>query len=349
MVDYSGWLLPVQFEGIVAEVNRARRQAVLFDVSHMGEVLVEGAGALAFLQEMITNDLTGLKDGAIIYSPVCYPDGGTVDDILIYRYRSDKYLLVVNAANTAKDIAWFKEHAGDDVVLQDLSAKVAEIALQGPNSKAILASLTGEAVTNLKYYHFLPKVELAGVSCLISRTGYTGEDGFEIYCDPAEAPAVWEALMHAGSEKYGLGPAGLGARDVLRLEACLPLYGHELSAELSPLMAGLNRFVRLEKEIPFIGREALREQQRRGPAKKLVALTVTGRGVIRENYPVYAGDEEIGWVSSGTFSPTFEKSLGMAFITPGKAAVGDALAVMIRGKAHPVKVEKIPIYRRVKP
>ncbi|MEW5784009.1 MAG: glycine cleavage system aminomethyltransferase GcvT [Bacillota bacterium] len=350
IVNYSGWLLPVQFAGIVSEVNRARQKAVLFDVSHMGEVTVEGAGAEAYLQKIVTNDLSLLKDGAVIYSPLCYPDGGTVDDILIYRYNWDRFLLVVNAANTEKDYAWLMRHArnGESVALHNISVETAQIALQGPASPAILSPLTAVPLGELKYHHFLPEVELAGIKCMVSRTGYTGEDGYEIYCAAAQAGILWDAVMSAGRERLGLGPAGLGARDVLRLEAGLPLYGHELSAALSPLMAGLDRFVSFKKQIPFIGREALLEQKRVGPGKKLVGLTVTGRGVIREGYPVLAGDAEIGWVSSGTYSPTFEKSLGMAFLTPEKAVAGEELLVMIRGRAHPVKVEKIPLYRRVK-
>lgn len=347
MVDYNGWLLPVQFEGIVFEVRQTRQKAGLFDVSHMGEIMVEGEGVLDFLQKMVTNDLSSMQDNSIRYSPVCYPHGGTVDDILVYRYNRDKYLLVVNAANAAKDYAWFKENLDRGVALTDISAETAELALQGPNSLAIMRSLTDRSLEKMGYYHFLDSVELAGVSCLVSRTGYTGEDGFEIYCPAGRAPAVWEAIWNAAQVKdLGLVPVGLGARDVLRLEAGLPLYGHELSEKLTPLDAGLGRFVALDKTGGFIGREALLEQKKTGTAKKLAGLIMRERGVIRENYRVTAGGKDIGWVSSGTYSPTFEKSLGMAYLDHDRAVPGEAVEVIIRERPHAAQVVKIPFYRR---
>ncbi len=349
MVDYSGWLLPVQFEGIIAEVRQTRQKAGIFDVSHMGEFMVEGSGAAEYLQKLVTNDIATLPDSAVRYSPVCYPHGGTVDDILIYRYNREQYLLVVNAANAAKDLAWFKENLGKDVVLADISSETAEIALQGPNSLSILSSLTNLPLDKLRYYHFIPAVELAGVKCLVSRTGYTGEDGFEIYCPAGGAPAVWEALWQAGRvRELGLTPAGLGARDILRLEAGLPLYGHELSETLTPLDAGLDRFVSFKKPVQFIGREALLQQKRAGTAKKLAGLIMLERGVIREGYAVTAGGQEIGWVSSGTYSPTFEKSLGMAYLDHELAVPGEAVEVIIRERAYPARVVKTPFYRRDK-
>lgn len=346
VVDYSGWYLPVQYAGIVTEVLQTRRKVGIFDVSHMGEILVEGPGAGAFLQKVVTGDLFSLTAGRVIYSPVCYPDGGTVDDILIYRYSDNKYLLVVNAGNTEKDFVWFQENAGKDLSLNNISAQTAQIALQGPNSLQIMLSLTDQPLDKLNYYHFIPEVKLAGIKCIVSRTGYTGEDGFEIYCPPGEAATVWEAIWSADQAgDLGLTPIGLGARDVLRLEAAMPLYGHELSPEISPLQAGLERFISFSKEAPFTGREALLKQKEAGLKKKLTGLALLERGVLREGYRVVDGEADIGWVSSGTYSPTLEKSIGMAFLPPDQA-VGSEVQVIIRGRAFRAQVVKLPFYRR---
>ncbi len=348
IIDYSGWLLPVQYaEGLVEEVHSTRKDAALFDVSHMGEITVKGKDAEEYLQKLVVNDIATLKDNAIYYSPVCYPDGGVVDDILIYRFKGDHYFLVVNAANVEKDFAWFKENLFGDVVLENQSSEYAQIALQGPKSEVILQQLTGENLSEMEYYHFRPQVEIAGVNCIVSRTGYTGEDGFEIYCSNDHAAGLWDALWEAG-QKYGLKPAGLGARDVLRLEASMPLYGHELGKELTPLMAGLKRFVALEKAVPFNGQDALRKQWEAGIPKKLVGLEMLERGVPREGYPVQIDDQEVGWVSSGSFSPTLEKFIAMAFIDPQEAELGKEVLVAIRNRTYRARIVKIPFYRREK-
>ncbi|MGB4501629.1 MAG: glycine cleavage system aminomethyltransferase GcvT [Firmicutes bacterium] len=348
LVEYGGWLMPVQYEGIITEVRQTRRKAGLFDTSHMGEFLVEGPGAAEFLQEILTNDLSNLDDGRVIYSPACYPHGGTVDDLLIYFYHAEKYLLVVNAANTAKDYAWFSEKLRPGVSLSDLSAEMALIAIQGPNSLAALLALTRAPLEQLPYYHFIPEVELAGIKCLVSRTGYTGEDGFEIFCDPDSAVQLWDELQEVGQVRaLGLTPAGLGARDVLRLEASLPLYGHELSEEITPLEAGLSRFVSFKKGA-FTGREALLQQREEGLTRQLAGLILLDRGVLREGYPVFDGETKIGEVSSGTYSPTLNQSIGMAFILPGKTVPGTRVEVVIRGKTHRAQIVKTPFYRREK-
>jgi aminomethyltransferase len=345
MVDYSGWNLPVQFEGIVAEVLKTRQQAGLFDVSHMGEVMVRGRDALTFLQRIATNDLAALKDGRVMYSPVCYPDGGTVDDILVYRYDQENYLLVVNAGNARKDYQWFQEHLAGDVTLTDLSPETAQLALQGPLSQEILTAVTRAPLAALKYYRFLPEAEVGGVRCLVSRTGYTGEDGFELYCSREDALKLWDALWEAG-EPRGLAPVGLGARDILRLEASLPLYGHELSTDLSPLEAGLDRFVSFTKEPAFIGRDALQKRREEGPTKKLAGIEMLERGIPREGYPILAAGREIGWVSSGTYSPTLDKNVAMVFLEPQEAVVGREVRVAIRTREYPAQVVKLPFYRR---
>jgi len=346
LAEYGGWIMPIQYEGIIAEVRQTRQKAALFDVSHMGEFLVEGAGAAAFLQEVLTNDISALYDGRIIYSPLCYPHGGTVDDILVYRCGAERYLVVVNAANTAKDYEWLSERAKPGMSLRDISAETALLALQGPNSLAVLQALGRAPLEQLRYYHFLPEVELAGIKCLVSRTGYTGEDGFEIFCPAGKAEALWGALLEAGELRHlGLVPAGLGARDVLRLEAGLPLYGHELSESISPLEAGLERFISFKKG-PFIGREALLQQMEAGLSRRLCGLILLERGVIREGYPVSDGEKEIGVVSSGTYSPTLNRSIGMAFLATGEAVPGRAVQVVIRDRAHRAQVVTLPFYRR---
>ena len=276
-VDFGGWLLPVTYGGIVEEVLHTRKKASLFDASHMGEFLVEGQQAENFLQEVLTNDLSNLKDNGVIYSPICYPHGGTVDDILVYRYTQDRFLLVVNASNTEKDYSFLQEKCPASVTLKDLSPEFALIAIQGPLSRGILDKLTGDIpLLSLKRYTFLPGLKVAGIECLVSRTGYTGEDGFEIMCSPHKAAALWEALLTAGqSDEPDLLPAGLGARDVLRLEASLPLYGNELTQDISPLEAGLDRFVSFTKKIAFTGREAMLRQKREGLKKRLTGSVMS--------------------------------------------------------------------------
>lgn len=348
IVDYSGWLLSVQFpQGLVEEVHDTRNRATIFDVSHMGEVSVTGKDALAFLQKILTNDVSRLKDNAIMYSPVCYPDGGVVDDILVYRFSGDNFFLVVNAANTDKDFDWFLENAAGEVKVENLSSEYAQIALQGPESESILRKLTDADLSGMKFYHFQGDVTVAGVKALVSRTGYTGEDGFEIYCKNDEALKLWDAVWEAGQEK-GLRPAGLGARDVLRLEASLPLYGHEMSEKITPLQAGLDRFVALEKSVPFNGQDALRKQKREGIERKLFGLEMLERGVPRENYPVEFNGAEIGWISSGTFSPTLEKFIAMAFLDPGIVQKNEEVEVLIRKRSYRARITKMPFYRRDK-
>lgn len=347
VMDFCGWLLPAQYEGIIEEVLATRKAASIFDVSHMGEFLLEGSGASAFLQKVLTNDISRLTENRIIYSPVCYEDGGTVDDILLYCYGAEKYLLVVNAGNTAKDFDWFSQHIGNNVVLTNLSEGIAQIALQGPKSLGILQSLTAQPLAAMKYYHFLPTVDISGVECLVSRTGYTGEDGFEIYCPQEKAGELWDAVWRTG-QKSSLVPAGLGARNILRLEAGLPLYGHELSETLTPLNAGLDRFVSLTKDPPFIGQNALRKQKEAGVQNILCGLVMLGRGIAREDYTITDGEVEIGWVSSGSYSPTLQKALAMAFIRPEKAALDSVVQVIIRGKEHAAKIVPRPFYRRGK-
>lgn len=345
IVEFGGWLLPVQYSGIIAEHRAVREKAGLFDVSHMGEVLVKGPDALAYLQQVVTNDVARVADTQVQYTPMCYPDGGTVDDLLIYRYGPSEYMLVINAANIDKDYAWLKQNAaGFDVTVDNISAETAEVALQGPLAQTILAKITAAPLAQIGYYWFLPGVEAAGKQVMISRTGYTGEDGFEIYCKPEDAAALWEALMTAG-ESYGLLPAGLGCRDTLRFEACLPLYGHELSPEISPLEAGVGRFVKLDKG-DFNGRTALAQQKEQGLKRKLAGFMLTDRGIARAEYPVLAAGRSIGKVTSGSFAPSLDKNLGLALVDAEFAGVGQKFDIEIRGKNVAAEVIARPFYKR---
>lgn len=348
IVDYSGWLMPVQYDkGLVEEVLATRKKVTLFDVSHMGVIAVTGAGAEAYLQKVATNDMSKLKDDAALYSPICYPDGGVVDDILIYRLNKESYLLVVNASNADKDFAWFKEHLKEDdgASVDNVSSDYCLLALQGPLSEKVLQPLVSVDLKEIKNYRFKDNVTLNGVKCIVSRTGYTGEDGFEVYGPADAAEKIWDAIWQEG-EKHGISAAGLGARDVLRLEASMPLYGHEMSDKIDPLMAGLGRFVALNKQIPFIGQEALKEKKEKGFGRKLFALEMLERGVPRENYPVTDGEKEIGWVSSGTYSPTLEKFIAMAFLDPEAVKVGSEVKVAIRNRSYGAQIIKMPFYRR---
>lgn len=345
IVEFGGWLLPVQYSGIIEEHAAVRTKAGLFDVSHMGEIWVEGREALAFLQNLVTNDLAGMKNGQIRYSPMCYEDGGTVDDLLIYRYGETCYLVVVNAANIDKDREWMiKNMDGFEAVLTDKSDETAQLALQGPLSTAILSKLTGEAVADIAFYHFIDDVAVAGKKTMVSRTGYTGEDGYEIYCAPEDVTHLWESIMEAGREE-GLLPAGLGCRDTLRFESCLPLYGHELSAGISPLAAGLGRFVKLDKA-SFIGREALVRQKEAGLPLKVMGVEVTGRGIARAGYPIKADGRVIGTVTTGSPAPTLGKNMALALVDAAYAEIGREIAVEVRGKEIAAVIVAKPFYKR---
>lgn len=349
IIDFAGWALPVQFTSIIEEHRAVRATAGLFDVSDMGEVEITGPGALALVQQAVTADVGRARPGKVVYSPMCNPRGGVVDDILIYVLGAERYLAVVNAANIEKDFNWLKalarEHAG--VQVANRSDEVAQLAIQGPFSWPILRGLTRADLGKLGYYRALEDVEVGGVPCfLVSRTGYTGEDGFELYCRPEDAAGLWEELMEAGQEE-GLVPAGLGCRDTLRLEAGMPLYGQELDNERTPLEAGLDRFVALDKG-EFVGREALQRQQVEGRRLALVGLEMVERGVPRTGYPVLAGEEQVGYVTSGSYAPSLDRHIGMAYVPPAWARPGTELGVSIRHRVAMARVVKLPFYQRTK-
>lgn len=343
MTQFGGWEMPVWYEGI-AEEHRAVRQAVgLFDVSHMGEFVVHGAGALDFLRRVLTNDPGRLADNQAQYTLMPNRRGGTVDDLLCYRLGSGVYLLVVNAANIEKDLAWLQALAEPSVEIDDKSPSKALLALQGPRAVEVLAALTDLDVAGMGYYHF-DRGAVAGRQALVSRTGYTGEDGFEVMVPAADAVDMWEALTAAGAD-HGLRPAGLGARDSLRLEACYPLYGHELDDDTSAIEAGLSFCVKFDKP-GMVGMERLRRDKEEGPAKRLIGFELTERGVPRQGYPLVADGREVGFTTSGTIGPTVGKAVGLGYVPPEYAKVGTEVAVRIRGRDVAARVVGRPFYKR---
>ncbi len=346
LVEFGGWEMPVQYSGIIEEHRAVRTAAGVFDVSHMGEFIVEGAGALDFLECLVPNNVGKLEVNQALYSQICNEQGGTVDDLLVYHLGPDRYMVVVNAGTMEKDWAWFQDHAAghDDVTLENRTKQTALIAVQGPEALAILAPLAGIDIAGIAYYHCAAG-EVAGISCIISRTGYTGEDGFELYHDAGDAPRLWQAILAAG-KSHGLLPAGLGARDTLRLEAGLCLYEHELDESITPLEADLGWSVRLKKEHDFIGRAALAQQKEAGPPRKRVGLILTDRGVPRADCAILHDGEPVGVVTSGTMSPTLGKPIAMGFVPPALAAPGTALAIEIRGRPVAAEVVPLPFYKR---
>ncbi|PAF30311.1 glycine cleavage system aminomethyltransferase GcvT [Paenibacillus sp. 7516] len=345
-IDFGGWELPVQFSGIQKEHEAVRERAGLFDVSHMGEFTVQGEQAEAFLQKLTTNDVTTLVPGQAQYTLMCYPDGGVVDDLLVYKLEDQHYMLVVNASNIDKDWAWLQEHMVPGVSMTNDSVETGLLALQGPLAADIIGKVTDTDVSIIEPFRFVQNAEVCGVKLLLSRTGYTGEDGFELYVQADQAAAVWNGLMEAGADQ-GLVPAGLGARDTLRFEAKLPLYGQELSPTISPLEAGVGMFVKLNAG-PFIGHEALLQQKNDGPARKLVGIEVLERGIPRPHYPIYAEGVQIGEVTTGTQSPTLKRNLGLALINSQYAALGTPLEIEIRGKKLKAEVVKTPFHKRTR-
>jgi len=339
IVDYAGWFLPVQYEGLITEHEAVRNDAGLFDVSHMGQIMVKGKDALDFLQYLLTNDISKMTDNQTMYALLCYPDGGVVDDLLVYKYGPEEYLLVVNAANTEKDFKWMIDNKKDfNIILENISDQIGLVALQGPKAEKILQKLTDYDLSSIKPFHFKRDIEVAGVSCKVSRTGYTGEDGFEIYSSPEDIVTVWNKLLEVGKED-GLKPAGLGARDTLRFEATMPLYGQEISEDVTPLEGGLKFAVKLDKEADFIGKEALKKQWEEGLKRKIVGFELLGRGIPREGYEVYKDGKKIGYVTTGYLSPTLKKNIGNALIDSSEADLGNEIDIMIRNK--PVKAKII--------
>ena len=345
MVEFAGWEMPVQYAGVIDEHRAVRTAAGLFDVSHMGEIRVSGSGAEAYLQYATPNDVAKLRPGRIHYSALL-TDGGTyIDDLLVYRVSETEFLVVVNASNVDADFAHMQSLPKTDVELENVSDRYALLALQGPRAMEILSGLTDAPLEELKYYRFAMG-EVAGNEALISRTGYTGEDGFELYVAPDAAPVIWDALFEAGTE-HGLVPAGLGARDTLRLEASMALYGHEIDDSTTPWEAGLQWTVKLDSG-SFHGREALVAQKEAGVPRKLIGFEVMDRGIARQGHPVWMNGQEVGAVTSGTFCPTLEKAVGMAYVPIEMAETGGEIEIEVRKRRLRGRLVDLPFYRRSK-
>ena len=343
LVPFAGFEMPVQYSGLLDEHRAVRQRAGLFDVSHMGEIVVRGPGALTALQQLVTNDLSRAADGQAQYSALCKRDGGIIDDIVVYRRAADDLLVCVNASNREKDFAWFKDNLnGAD--LRDEGDDWAQLALQGPKAAEILARLTKLDLSKIGTYHF-SEGEVAGRKMIVARTGYTGEDGFELFCKPADALPLWDALLEAGKPE-GLVPAGLGARDSLRTEMKYCLYGNDIDETTNPLEAGLGWITKLDKPGGFIGAAVLRAVKAAGVERKLIGFKLLDKGIPRHGYPVLVDGKPFGSVTSGTLSPSLDLPIGMAYLPVSHTEVGSKFAVEIRGRPAAAVVVKTPFYSR---
>ena len=350
LVDYAGYDLPIWFEGIVSECRTVRSDAGLFDVSHMGRIFVEGKNADLFLNRMTTNDVSALAIGQGHYSLLCGPDGGIIDDLTVFRTHNTRYLVVYNAANRGKNWNWLQQHREGDVLMTDLSDESAMFAVQGPNSASLLLDISGTRLEEIDKYSGR-EVKVGPLSCYVTRSGYTGEDGFEIYVwkttddHPRDALEVWEKILSAG-KRYGLKPVGLGARDVLRLEAGMCLYGNDIDENTSPVEARLNFAVRLDKKTDFVGRTSIQELKETGPSRVRVGFRIVDKGIPRQGQEIIAGDSRIGRVTSGTLSPTLGLGIGMGYASPDRSKVGQPFDINIRERRTSASIVKLPFYQR---
>jgi aminomethyltransferase len=344
MIDFAGWEMAVQFSGPIQEHMAVREAAGLFDVSHMGEIEVQGPGALDLLQRVTTNDVARLQDNQVQYSMLTTADGGIIDDLLVYRISQEYYLLVVNAANTEKDFNWIKDQAGPaSAEVHNTSAGYVLLALQGPLAERILQDLTDHMLDRIPYY-WSQRVMIDGCDCRVSRTGYTGEDGFEIFCSPVHAKHLWNRLLVTG-HPLGLLPCGLAARNTLRLEASLRLWGNDMDETTTPVEAGLGWAVKLGKG-DFNGREVIERQKREGVARHLTGFVVEDRAPARDGYPIMAGGQEIAHVNSGSPAPYLKKNIGMAYVPIQYAAPGTLVDIGVRGRSVPARIVEMPFYKR---
>lgn len=353
LIDFGGWELPVNFaSGIIAEHMAVRENAGLFDVSHMGEIIVEGKNSEAFLDWLLPNNITGMEEYQCLYSPMCYPDGGVVDDLLVYKYNNSKYLLVVNASNVDKDYKWITEdndwvkNNNDLPGIENKSKKISSVALQGPKSTEYLAAMAGNEINNIKFFYFRDDLKINGIKCIISRTGYTGEVGYEIYVDNKDAVSLWSYILET-TKNNGVLPIGLGARDTLRFESKLPLYGHELTKDITPLEANLGFFIDLEKD-DFCGKDALVKQKQNGIPRSLRGCEMVDKGIPREGYRVFLEGNDVGYVTSGTKSPMLNKFCGLVLIKRDLGLkLGDEIQIEIKGKLKIAKLVKTPFYKNI--
>lgn len=344
IIDFAGWALPVQYEGIIEEHEAVRNAAGMFDVSHMGEVEVTGKDAFAFVQNLVTNNVATLEDNQILYAMMCYEHGGVVDDLLVYKFNQEHFYLVINASNVAKDFAWMQEQSkGYDINLVNLSDDVSEIAIQGPHAQEILQKVVDVDLSDIKFFYCNRNVMIDDVKCLVSRTGYTGEDGFEVYTTHEGIVHVWNKLLEVGKD-LGLKPAGLGCRDTLRFEATLPLYGHEIDQDITPLEAGLGFFVKLDGD-DFIGKAALVAQKENGLPRKTIGLELS-KGIPRQGYEVLHGEEVIGVITTGYMSPTLKKNIALALVDSKYGEMGSELGVRVRKNVFPATVVSKRFYQK---
>lgn len=343
MVDFGGWEMPVQYDSIITEHIATRENAGIFDVSHMGEITIKGKNAKEALNKLVTCDLDLLKQKKIAYTFLPNEKGGVVDDLLVYMINDEEFFLVVNASNTDKDYAWLKKNISGDVKVLNHSDDYGQIALQGPNAQNILQKLTDFDLDNIKFFTF-DYVKICGKDVILSRTGYTGEDGFEIYCGVSDTEKIWDSILEAG-EKEGIKPAGLGARDTLRAESALPLYGHELDEDITPIEAGLKFFVKLNKT-DFLGKSIMEKQVLNGTERKLTGIEFIERGIPRDGYRVEKDGRDIGYITSGFYSPTFKKGLAIAMISSEFIQINAELDVVIRDKRVKGKITELPFYKK---
>ncbi|MBI3399672.1 MAG: glycine cleavage system aminomethyltransferase GcvT [Deltaproteobacteria bacterium] len=341
LVPFAGWEMPVQYAGVIEEHLAVRKTCGLFDVSHMGEIEVSGIKAMEAVQAITTNDAYQLKDGQVQYTFLCYPNGGVVDDATLYKLSDTRYMFCVNASNTEKDFNWIEENAGHVAEVKNVSNYFGQVAIQGPLSEEVLQNTCNLDLSLIRYYHFA-EGKVADIDAVVSRTGYTGEDGFEIYMPWDKTADVWQRLMEAGI-KFGIKPIGLGARDTLRLEMGFPLYGNELNENTTPLEAGLHKFVKLTKQ-HFIGKDALVKQVKEGIKKSLVGLEMIESGIPRSHYKILLKDKTIGEITSGTMSPSLDKAIGMGYVETAFSHIGTELGVAIRNKTATARITKIPFY-----
>jgi aminomethyltransferase len=345
MVDFGGWDMPVQYSGIIDEHNTVRSAVGVFDVSHMGEIEIRGPEALQLAEFVTTNYVARLKQGQAHYSGLLYDHGGFVDDILVHKVADDHYFLCVNASNQEKDFDHIRQRNRFDAEVELASDRYTQLAIQGPKARATLQKLTPADLASIKYYWFADG-EVAGAPARIAHTGYTGEDGFEIYIPPAESERIWNRIMEAGAG-FGIKPCGLGARNTLRLEAKMALYGHEIDASISPLEADLAWIVKFDKG-EFIGREALLRQREKGVSRKLVGFEMRGRGIGRDGYEVWLDGAAAGWVTSGGPSPTLNKNIGLCYLPAARAVAGAGIEVLVRNQPVEAVTVETPFYKRAK-
>jgi aminomethyltransferase len=343
MVEFAGWDMPVQYKGVLEEHAAVREGVGIFDVSHMGEVTIDGPRALERAQRLVTNDLSKCQDGQAQYSALCNERGGVIDDIIVYRFSPSRLFICVNASGREKDFEWMKAHASEGARVEQHSDDWAQIAIQGPKAPALVDALCEPRVLDLRYYHFR-QATVAGIpGCIVARTGYTGEDGFEVFVPPAGARKLWSALVERNAV-----PCGLGARDSLRLEVAYRLYGNDMDEEHTPLEAGLGWIVKLDKPGGFIGSDALIRQKKEGLRRKLVGFKLTGKGIARHGYPVLSQGARVGEVTSGTQSPVLKESIGLAYVPVALSKEGSIFEVEIRGKPVPAAAVKTPFVEKIK-